>query len=665
MPDDRREIQKKFKTIRLPRKRSRVSFLYHTRIILRKREVTNLVQAPNPLFCIEGPAVTKFAGAWDLRKSISVPRPANWPLRAKETLVRRSSYIIATVMRVLLPLLLLLSEPAAKAQACGNKICGPYSAAMYACSSGTSSGTGCLNTSNVGFYTTKPATGSFDKSFEGIASCAVTNSECEKNAPYDVDPNGGVGRLQFLQSLNTVVQAWDKTTGKGIFANTKNGKAAPQPTGGPFASKLNSHCGSPGGDILAMYDHLDARFLIAFKGRWTGPGNLNHYSWCMAVSTQDDLYNGGVSYWSAYDFVLDTVLPTDSNNANNYYVPDYPKLGTWNDGNFYVSWDLLSPVNYQIYGSEICSVDRTSMIAGKAANPMNCYAYWPAGQTNGRWNPGTVFSLVHTILPADIESAGAQPPAGSSPPFLAIVSPDSGNGAPCRTAPCTSNKLALWRWTSFSAGQAPAYVPVETYTPGCYDPNVTYNTVCINEPGGYRVDSVGDRLMHRLIYRNFGSGSQPSGEILAAAHTIQDPTTKHGDIRYYWLQLTGENSASVLGQGNLHSSNLSLFMPSMAFDKKGNLGVIYSISGGCAESTCYPALSFSKIPYLKPANAPLLIQQGKAEVQTNAGLWGDYFGAGIDPTDDMTFWGTGEYFDQNETSSRTTWQTRVVKMPLD
>ncbi|HEX8815175.1 MAG TPA: hypothetical protein VF753_06730 [Terriglobales bacterium] len=568
-------------------------------------------------------------------------------------------------MHLFASFLLLGAAAAAQAQSCAHSICGPYQAVMSACSSGMPSGSGCLNTNNVGFYTTKPATGSFDKSFEGIDSCAVTNSECEKSAPYDIDPNGSVGHYQFLQSLNVVVQAWDKTTGKGIFSSSKNGKADAQPTGKPFSSKLGTHCGSPGGDILSMYDHLDERFLIAFKARWTGPNGVNHYSWCIAVSTQDDLYGGGVSHWSVYDFVLDGVLPTDSNNANNYYVPDYPKLGTWNDGNFYVSWDLLSPVNYQIYGSEICSVDRTAMVAGNAANPMICYVYWPPGQTGGNWNPGTVFSLIHTILPADIESASAQPPAGRSPLFLAIVNPNNGDGAPCKVAPCTSNQLALWSWSSFSAEQAPASVRVEQYTPGCYDPNVTYNTVCVNEPGGYRVDSVGDRLMHRLIYRNFGSSSRPSGEILAATHTVKDPTTGHENIRYYWLQLTGENSASVLDYGNLHSSKLSFFMPSMAFDKKGNLGVIYSSSGGCTEADCYPALYYNKIRYLQPSQPAALIKQGTAEVRTSQGLWGDYFGAGIDPADDSTFWGTGEYFDKNETGTLTTWQTRVVKMPME
>ena len=553
-------------------------------------------------------------------------------------------------------------------QTCSNSICGPYSASMYGCLSGTSSGTGCLNNNNVGFYTTSPANGSFSGSFEGIDSCNVSSSECEKKPPYDIDPNGGVGSYQFLQSLNTVVQAWDKTQGTGIFVSNKNGTTAvPQASSRPFAPQLGKHCGSPGGDVLAMYDYLDSRFVIAFKARWVDNNKANHYSFCVAVSSQDDLQgSNGVSNWSAYDFVLDNVLPTDSKAGNAYYAPDYAKLGTWNDGNFYVSWDLINPSGFQLYGSVICAVDRANMVAGNGANPMVCYVYWPAGQTKGAWNPGKVPTLIHTILPADIESSAAQPPAGRSPLFLAIVNPNNGKGGPCTSGPCTSNQLALWSWASYSGGQAPTFLTVNEYTPGCYDDSAPYNTVCVLEPGGYKVDSVGDRLMHRLVYRNFGitpaATASPMGEMLAAAHAIDDPTSGLTDIRYYLLRLTGSDSASVLVDGDMTSSSLNLFMPSLAFDKNGDLGVVYSTSANCSDSTCYPALYFDVVPYLRPPDNPTLVVQGTAENQERHGNWGDYFGAGLDPTDDLTFWGTGEYFDTNETSSLVTWQTRVVKM---
>jgi hypothetical protein len=492
--------------------------------------------------------------------------------------------------------------------------------------------------------------------------------ECEKNSPYDFDPNGGVGTYQFLQSVNIVVQAWDKSTGNGIFVSNKGGTTASvQGVTSPFQPKLATHCAHVGGDDLAMYDHMDGVWIIAFKTTWKDGNNFTHYSFCIATSTQDDLEGtGGASYWNAYDFVLDTVLPTDSNDSQNYYHPDYSKLGTWNDGHFYVSWDLFDPVKFTVYGSEVCSLDRTSIVAGNAASPMNCYVYWPAGQTNGMWNAGTKPTLIHTILPADVESSNPvqQPPSGRSPWFLAIVNPNNGNGGPCNSGPCTSNQLALWNWTAVSGQQAPNLLTVNTYTPGCYDPGNPVATICIPEPGGYKVDSVGDRMMHRLVYRNLPQNSTLSrlgGETLAATHTINDPSSGNTDIRYYLIRVSGDSTPSVAATGNLSDATLNLFMPSASMDEKGDLGIVYSTSAGCTTSNCYPALNFVVVPNGQAPDPPTLVIQGTAENQATPGLWGDYFGAGVDPTDDLTFWGVGEYFNTTQTNSLVTWQTRITK----
>ena len=97
-------------------------------------------------------------------------------------------------------------------------------------------------------------------------------------------------------------------------------------------------------------------------------------------------------------------------------------------------------------------------------------------------------SSVGGLLPSDLD--GTTPPPTGSPNYMVYFG---------------TNSLNLYKfhvdWTtpSNSTFTGPTVISVAAFSPLCGGGQ------CIAEPGGYTLDSLGDRLMHRLAYRNFGT----------------------------------------------------------------------------------------------------------------------------------------------------------------
>src|SRR5439155_4121221 len=102
---------------------------------------------------------------------------------------------------------------------------------------------------------------------------------------------------------------------------------------------------------------------------------------------------------------------------------------------------------------------------------------------------------------------------------------------------------------------------------------------CIPQPGTtQQLDSLADRLMYRLAYRNRGGT-----ESMVVNHSVTSPTAASA-IRWYELQVLGGN-VSVYQQSTwAPSDSISRWMGSMATDKCGNIVLGYSASS----STVYP-----------------------------------------------------------------------------
>ena len=532
---------------------------------------------------------------------------------------------------------------------CANKWCGPYSIAMSGCLTGTSAGItqgSCHNTvnPNMGFYSTTTS-GSHGNPFSTISAAGINGNS--GSAGPDVVPNGSVGLNQFMIFANNWVQAYDKTTHKPIFVNTSGGTSPqPQPANSPWEPYLGSgSCGPETDNFDVQYDHVNSIWVIAGTSQANSSGDR---FLCIASSATDDQYNSGTSYWSAYTFDVTSILPTHSSVAD---IADYPRFGTWSDG-YYMTFDLINngggSNNGQIDGFAVCKLDETDISQGKASNAATCYTYIPTSAP----------PLIHTLLPADAESNSFQTGTAGEY-FLATVNPNNGSGGPCTTFPCTSNSLAFWTWSEIVAEDAPVSVSVNTFTPGCYDPGEPGNTVCMGQGGTTNtVDSVGDRLMSRLAYRNIPIPiciACPDGEYLAATQTIRLDNTGTGSnltgVRYYTI-VTPSSTPSIMYQGNIEdSSSVNYYsMPSNAIDLNGVVGYTFTVSGPSTSST-YPSIYANTVNTAGTLGTATVVQAGSASISDVCNHhWGEYVSSSIDPSDNATFWAAGEYLSSTEST---------------
>jgi hypothetical protein len=529
---------------------------------------------------------------------------------------------------------------------------------------------------------------------------------------YNIDPNIAVGptvsdeNAQVLEWVNgQYVQAFDKVTGQPIFTLAGGSTGVPVSVSTLWSSSTQPECQDSTGNVQVIYDRLDNAFAINRRITYS-VSNINHYAWCVALSSGSDLSNPSTQ-WFAYEFKMDTAIPClpSSNGCTTgtawYYYPDWPRIGTWSNG-FYVTFDLVDPTvsSYQV-GFEACQLDRADMVLGQSANPMTCFTYMVPENDEP--------SLIHSVDVGDIDSATG-PPNGEPEYFLSIVNPSNlqqgkdGQGVcTSTTTPCTSNQLALFTWGA-SGLAGPTFVTVNPYTPGCYDTSKAggeINTICVPVPstnlshiGAYGallcgdygppcLDSLGDRMANRLTYNNLtSSGGGPSGTYLTASHVVMESASnERTGIRYYILKVSNGaatvlvNSGGGSGPPDLQDPNATLFyfMPSAALDKNGNLAMVYTTSGSYCSScqTQYnPAVNFDVLPWGASAfDSPALIIQGSGD-EENTTHWGQYAATVIDPTDNLTFYGMGEYFNTSQTgvsncgapsSNCFTWQTRIFR----
>ncbi len=343
------------------------------------------------------------------------------------------------------------------------------------------------------------------------------------------------------------------------------------------------------GDPVAQFDKVAGRWVMM------QPVFRSPYYICVAVSTTSDATG---SYYR-YAFPV-----------TNF--PDYPKLGIWSDG-YYVSFNQFKGNSF--LGAAACALDRGNMLFGKAAT-MQCF------------NPGGAYA---GLLPSDLDGL-TMPPAGSPNFFLNFG----------------SNSLNLWKFhvdfkaASNSTFTGPASIPVAAFTEACGGGS------CVPQSGTSQLlDSLGDRLMYRLAYRNFGSN-----ESIVFNHSVN---AGNGNTGVRWYEIRNPNGApTVYQQGTYAPDSNYRWMGSIAMDNVGNMALGYSVSSG----SMHPAVRYTgRLPIdpLGTMESEQTIIDGKGS-QTNYSRWGDYSSMALDPMDDCTFWYTTEYLE----TTGFYWSTRIV-----
>jgi hypothetical protein len=403
------------------------------------------------------------------------------------------------------------------------------------------------------------------------------------------DTNGAVGSTQYVQWVNTSFAVFNKTTGAPIY-----GPAAGNTLWSGFGGKCQSN---NDGDIIAQYDKLAHRWVMTQFAVSGGGGSLQ----CVAISQTDD----ATGAWFRYAFAY--------NQFN-----DYPKLGVWPDA-YYITYNMFQGNVFQ--GPRACALDRAKMLAGLAATQV-CFQF---------------VNSVDGLLPSDLD--GTTPPPAGSPNYL--------------LTPAT-NALRLYKFhvdfvtPANSTMSSPTSMAVAAYSQACN------GGACIPQLGTQQLlDSLGDRLMYRLAYRNFGTH-----ESLVVNHSIA--TANAVGVRWYELRNPGGTPA-VYQQGTFAPDNEFRWMGSIAMDHVGNIALGYSISS----STRNPSIRYTvRAPGdpLGQMGTEAQIIGGTGSQLQNLDRWGDYSSMSVDPVDDCTFWYTTEYLKSNGTFN---WSTRIAAFKMD
>ena len=512
-------------------------------------------------------------------------------------------------------------------------------------------------------------------SFDGLKqSDGVVQSDGSSND--DVDANGAIGTHQYLEYINTSFQAYDKTTGAPVWASALP-IAALWPAGSPCSAVGANGQPAIQLDAHVIFDRLASRWVIAAKT--SNPNPPQGYTFCLAVSNTDDLTKPLV--WTTYSTpagFLNGLL--GQNSKDHTYFPDWPKISTWNEASgkqsaYYAAIDLQDTDNFNTEeGSLVCAFDRASMLAGTTPKTPACLNLVndPSLNVSGLFSSG-VF-VAHSLIPADIDGTTV-PPSGRDEFMVSIQNPDLTAAPPVTT----SSTLNLWDFHLDWTAATPLSVTLSSitlptpFTPGCYlyDPTNPAITNCVYEPPAASgqsqqiVDSVGDRLMPRLAYRNFGSY-----ESYLVSQTVQtgpganqgSPNPYQTGVQWYELRDNGTGTPALHQSGTINPDGvLYRFLPSIAQDKTGNVAVGYSTSNVFTD----PGIYFSYWN-LSSTAAPteILIYQGAGEEVTPsapAGRWGSYSSMTVDPSagDDCTFWYVNEYFAADDT-----WVTRIANFKI-
>lgn len=421
--------------------------------------------------------------------------------------------------------------------------------------------------------------------FDGIAFPGVV---CNCAPP---DTNGEVGATQYVQMVNEGYQVFNKTTGASVL--------------GPSAittlwSGFGGVCQNNGsGDPVVMYDQIANRWVITQFAGTSVPTDE-----CIAVSTSSD----ATGSYNRYAFHL----------GSNFF--DYPHLSVWPDA-YYMSMNVFNAAGTAFLGPQPFAFDRAKMLAGLPAT------FITTGVTGG--------ASEDSYLPSDLDGS-ILPPAGAPASFVEFP----GTGAyrvfhfhVDFATPANST------FTLFSSPAAAGFTTLCATTRSCVPQAGTTN----------KLDGIGDRLMFRLAYRNFGDHEALVGNFTVSSGGV-------AALRWFELRNVTTGPVTVFQQGTYQPDTTWRWLGSAAMDQQGNLAIGYSASS----ASINPQIRYAGRLFTDPVNA---LTQGETTLFAGAGSqtgtlnrWGDYSDLTIDPVDDCTFWYTQEYIPSNGSNN---WRTRV------
>jgi carboxypeptidase family protein len=448
------------------------------------------------------------------------------------------------------------------------------------------------------------------------------------------DPTGAVGPTQYVQMANSAFS---------VYAKNGTRLSGPTPINQLFQSfpPGNVCRDTNNGDPVVVYDQLADRWLLSqFAFPFDANNNpIKPWDECIAISQGPD----ATGPYYIYDFHL-----------SDTKFHDYPHIGLWPDAYYMATHEFLAP-DFNYAGAAAIAFERDKMLKGQPAQLV----IFDLGNLPAPFN-----TAYGGHLPSNLDGFNL-PPAGAPNYFVEV---DSATELPPAAA------LRIWKfhvdWVSPAnstfgiASQPNSTLTVANFArPPCsLAGERVYISGCVPQLGDpSQLDPIGDRLMYRLVYRNFGDH-----ESLVLNHTVvADATT--GQMGPRWYEVRDPGGLPAIAQQSTFApsgpTDLYRFVGSIAMDRLGNMAIGYSTSS----ATSFPSIAYSGRLTSDPVNTlaqgeTVLIagggpQHGEA-FAPQTGRWGDYTTLTVDPVDDCTFWYTDEYYG-NPAGPTANWQTRV------
>ncbi|MDE3228489.1 MAG: hypothetical protein KGO05_01310 [Chloroflexota bacterium] len=408
------------------------------------------------------------------------------------------------------------------------------------------------------------------------------------------DTNGTVGPQDYVQTVNTDFAVFNKDPSRGAVGSVRYGPVTINTLWNNFGGLCQT---DNDGDPTVVYDQIANRWVIS---QFAVTGATSTWYECVAVSTTSD----PTGTWYRYSFPYTA-------------FPDYPKMAVWPDG-YYETYNLFDGSTNAFLGAEACAFDRSSMLTGAAAT-QQCF---------------TTSTSYGGLLPSNLDGS-TLPPSGS-PNYIVGLN--------------TTTSLAFWKfhvdWATpaNSTFTGPSSIAVASYAEACG------GGTCIPQSGTtQQLDSLADRVMYRLSYRNFGSY-----ESLVVDHAV----TSGSSTGMRWYEIRSPNATpSVYQEGTYAPDSNYRWMGSIAQDQSGDMAMGYSVSS----SSMHPGISYTGRLVSDPLNTmpqgeTSLIVGGGSQTGSSLSRWGDYSSMTVDPSDGCTFWYTTEYIPSNGAFN---WKTRI------
>jgi hypothetical protein len=437
------------------------------------------------------------------------------------------------------------------------------------------------------------------------------------------DPVGAVGPNHYVEMVNVAFAVYDK---EGTLLK------GPLPLGSLWAGFSVPGCAGRAGDPIVIYDRRADRWIMA---QFTPRSPTPIYN-CVAISQTSD--PTGPYFRYAFSW--------------GSFFPDYPKYSVWNNSYLLTSRDFGPN---RAYGISVASLERQKMINGDPGARMVRFFLDSAAVP--------LYLMGDGLLPADVDG-WRQPEEGAAAPIVGTMNSTGGYGAPFDALNIFELSVD-WQDTGSASFGLVTQLPVAKFTSSfpCFDPvdplNPFVDRNCIPQPDTYHkldVLSYRQRPTFRLAYRNFGDR-----EAMVTNQSVQAAPGLAG-VRWYEVRRR-DGHYSVFQQGTYAPADgVHRWMGSIAMDKKGNIGLGYSVSNG---DDVYPGIRFTgRLNGDRLGKMTLgegVIISGSGSQLHEAGRWGDYTSMNIDPTDDCTFWYVNQYM---QTTSRAGWQTRIASFRL-